>query len=201
MERDWLLRFNGMLRSIPNALTLFRGALFPFIAYEITQENFVTACILFLIGAITDALDGYLARKFGWESMLGKILDRIVDKPFFVGTLLFIGMAFLRMHPALDETAVGFLLFLATFLLLIECLLLLNAARPTSGKDPSSNIWGKAKVFNESVVVLLFFWGVSSHHHPMKFLMNALITMTGASLIAAFLSLITHYRDTVTRIS
>ena len=43
--------------------------------------------IIFVVASITDALDGYLARKLNWQSELGKILDPVADKLLLSGTI------------------------------------------------------------------------------------------------------------------
>jgi cardiolipin synthase (CMP-forming) len=66
--------------TIPNTLTLIRMALTPFISISIFYKHTILACILFCIAALTDALDGLIARMFKQETLLGKLLDPIADK-------------------------------------------------------------------------------------------------------------------------
>ncbi len=69
--------------NIPNSLTLFRIALIPVFVVifylPVTWANWV-ACGIFIIAAITDWLDGYLARKLEQTSKLGAFLDPVADK-------------------------------------------------------------------------------------------------------------------------
>ena len=69
--------------NIPNSLTLLRIALIPvfvLIFYiKMPYANWV-ACAVFVIAAITDWLDGYLARKLDQTSKLGAFLDPVADK-------------------------------------------------------------------------------------------------------------------------
>jgi phosphatidylglycerophosphate synthase len=75
------------LRAIPNALTVARIGLavgFPWIP----EDERIPAL---LIALVTEFLDGYLARRFGWTSEAGQLLDPIADKLLFavvVGTFL-----------------------------------------------------------------------------------------------------------------
>ena len=69
--------------SHPNTLTLFRIAAVPIIVILMLFPNRVTtflAAIFFSAAAITDYFDGYLARKFGLVSNLGKVMDPVADK-------------------------------------------------------------------------------------------------------------------------
>ena len=76
--------------NVPNVLTVSRLVLaiilFAFLAYE----WLATALVLFLIAASTDWLDGYLARKRGETTTLGRILDPFVDKVVVIGTFIFL---------------------------------------------------------------------------------------------------------------
>ncbi len=78
--------------SLPNILTLFRIALIPVIVTLILLENSSArwwAFALFSIAAITDYLDGMIARKMQLISPLGRMLDPIADK-LLVGALLIV---------------------------------------------------------------------------------------------------------------
>ena len=66
--------------NLPNFLTLLRMALVPFIAYTLYYRLWLIALILFSVAAITDALDGYLARSWQQETKLGAYLDPLADK-------------------------------------------------------------------------------------------------------------------------
>ncbi len=72
-----------MRMTIANLLTVSRLFIAPmFLAFILTETAFgmSAAAILFFIGALTDWFDGYLARKYGEESELGKFLDPLADK-------------------------------------------------------------------------------------------------------------------------
>ena len=69
--------------NLPNILTLFRIGLIPvfvLIFYLPFDWNNEAACIVFVVAAITDWLDGYLARKLQQISKLGAFLDPVADK-------------------------------------------------------------------------------------------------------------------------
>ncbi len=66
--------------TVPNFLSMLRFIMLPFIIYLITTERNRTAFVLFIVAFLTDAVDGYIARKFEQTSILGKILDPVVDK-------------------------------------------------------------------------------------------------------------------------
>jgi cardiolipin synthase (CMP-forming) len=66
--------------NIPNILTTLRFVLIPIFGYYLLREQFFIAVSLFLIGGITDVLDGYIARKFKLITSFGKLADPLADK-------------------------------------------------------------------------------------------------------------------------
>lgn len=77
--------------NIPNAITLSRLIL-ALILFVVIQNgsSWIAATILFVVAASTDWLDGYLARKYGQVTTLGRILDPFVDKFIVGGAFLFL---------------------------------------------------------------------------------------------------------------
>ena len=69
------------LKNIPNILSVTRIFLvFVFVAVLFGLDSPLAAIAVFLAAGITDVLDGYLARRNGWITNLGKLLDPIADK-------------------------------------------------------------------------------------------------------------------------
>ena len=68
------------LRHLPNIITLLRIAVVPGVALTLVQDRYATALLLFLAAGASDMLDGYIARRFGFSSRLGSILDPVADK-------------------------------------------------------------------------------------------------------------------------
>ena len=66
--------------NIPNILTIIRFILIPFIYMSVLTEHFFTALIIFTISALTDILDGYIARKYNYITDIGKLIDPLADK-------------------------------------------------------------------------------------------------------------------------
>lgn len=72
---------------IPNMLSIIRiGLVYP-ILNNIYLSNFQISIVFFIIAAVTDALDGFLARKMNWQTYLGTLLDPIADKLLLSGTI------------------------------------------------------------------------------------------------------------------
>lgn len=77
--------------NIPNTITMSRLVL-ALILFVVIQNgsNWIVAATLFVVAASTDWLDGYLARKYGQVTTLGRILDPFVDKFIVGGAFLFL---------------------------------------------------------------------------------------------------------------
>lgn len=72
---------DGKIWTIPNALSLFRLLLVPVIVWSYLGLNNTTlTVILIAVSALTDVLDGRIARRFNMVSDLGKALDPLADK-------------------------------------------------------------------------------------------------------------------------
>jgi len=85
-----------VLAHVPNALTVSRILLIPvFVVFflEPTPERSLYAAAVFGLAALTDAVDGYLARRWGQVTRLGKLLDPIADK-LLILTALFLLVGF-----------------------------------------------------------------------------------------------------------
>jgi CDP-diacylglycerol--glycerol-3-phosphate 3-phosphatidyltransferase len=76
--------------NIPNTFTLGRLALAAVVFALIEIHWYRSALFVFTIAALTDALDGYLARRLGQTSALGRQLDPLVDKVIVAGTLIYL---------------------------------------------------------------------------------------------------------------
>jgi len=77
--------------NIPNLLTMGRVVAIPFFVWLLDTPTPIRgfwACIVFTLAAITDLLDGYLARKLGVVSVLGKFLDPLADKLIVMAALV-----------------------------------------------------------------------------------------------------------------
>ena len=71
---------NERVFNLPNAITLLRIAAVPVIAWLIAHENWTAACWLFLAAAVSDGIDGFLARWLDQMTPLGAALDTVADK-------------------------------------------------------------------------------------------------------------------------
>lgn len=79
------------LRALPNYVTYFRIAIIPIVIWLLLDPTPIEryfALTVFIIAALSDFFDGYLARKFGAVSEFGKLLDPLADKILVVAVLV-----------------------------------------------------------------------------------------------------------------
>lgn len=86
-----------LVKYIPNILTLSRIFLCPMALYLLFQNKTLLAAILFSFGAVSDFLDGFIARKFSCSTKLGGLLDPVADKIILVS--FFTSLMALRISP------------------------------------------------------------------------------------------------------
>ncbi len=73
-----------MIANLPNILTLSRILLLPFFAVTIIYKEYKIALLVFILAAVTDLLDGYIARITNQVTYFGLILDPVADKFFLI---------------------------------------------------------------------------------------------------------------------
>ena len=77
--------------NVPNLLTMARVAAIPLVLWlmwQDTRETNFWAMMLYSAAAVTDFIDGWLARRMGLTSLLGKFLDPLADKLIVLATLV-----------------------------------------------------------------------------------------------------------------
>jgi cardiolipin synthase (CMP-forming) len=85
------------MRHLPNIICLIRILLIWPIIDALDSGNYWTALVLVAIAAVSDGLDGWLAKRFNWQSQLGKFLDPLADKLLLVA--LFLAATWMNLLP------------------------------------------------------------------------------------------------------
>ena len=132
------------LKFIPNLISLIRISLVIPIVLNLLAGKYILALILFAIASVSDAVDGFLARFFEWQTDLGKILDPVADKLLMIGSITALWLN--QIVP------------LSVFVILIlrDLLILLGAAFEMSitEKTPSPNLIGKITTTSQIIYIL-----------------------------------------------
>jgi len=163
--------------QIPNWLTTLRAILtvvfiFVLARYRYDEEHahawiVFTAIVLFIVAALTDALDGYLARRWHVESVFGRIMDPLCDKVLVIGAFIMLASGRFADPQALEA---GSLLMMVSgvypwmVVVILGRELLVTGMRghlEAKGIDFSAKASGKWKMILQSVtipVVLALIW-------------------------------------------
>ncbi len=80
-----------MVRQIPNLLTGLRFLLVPVMVWLLLKGQFWLALGVFMVMGLSDGLDGFLAKRFGWTTKLGEFMDPLADKTMLVSAYITLG--------------------------------------------------------------------------------------------------------------
>lgn len=133
--------------NLPNKLTVFRIILVPLLIFFLLNtyiaNNYLIAMIIFIVAAITDHIDGKIARKHNQVTDFGKFLDPLADKILVISVFLcFIELGFISSIPVI-------IIIMREFT--VTSVRLMAALK---GKVLAANIWGKIKTVSQIVAIL-----------------------------------------------
>jgi CDP-diacylglycerol--glycerol-3-phosphate 3-phosphatidyltransferase len=158
---------------ISNILSLSRIFLLPLIVFGLTSRSTsyrIFTLTVMTVAMMTDGLDGYMARRLDEVSALGKILDPIGDK-VCIGVIA-IAVTLLRDFP---WWAMGFII-LRDIAIVTGGLLMVGRWTVIT----SSNIWGKATSFFQSLSIIAYAFELPLRTYPL----TVAIVFTGVSSIS-----------------
>ena len=81
----------NVVRHIPNIISILRILLVIPVVMLLLERQYGSALVLFFVAGVSDGIDGFLAKHFGWQSRLGSILDPLADKLLLVCSFLTLG--------------------------------------------------------------------------------------------------------------
>jgi CDP-diacylglycerol--glycerol-3-phosphate 3-phosphatidyltransferase len=150
--------------NLPNQLTSLRlilsVVLFCLIPWG-TSTAYTAALVLFILAASTDWLDGYIARKYGMVTTLGRILDPFADKVIVCGTFIYLAAV-----PKMIETPWGVRAWMVVVIVGRELLVTaLRSFLEERGSDFSAKTSGKLKMLLQCVAaaLALFYLSLTGH--------------------------------------
>jgi cardiolipin synthase (CMP-forming) len=134
-----------LLALLPNLLSSLRLALTPYVVLALMARDCRRALLVVFLCGITDGLDGFLARRFRWQSKLGAYLDPLADK--FLLVSVYVSLALSGLAPVwLVWLVVGrdlLILAMAGYALIFTRL-----------RDFPPSIWGKISTMVQIVTAL-----------------------------------------------
>jgi CDP-diacylglycerol---glycerol-3-phosphate 3-phosphatidyltransferase len=168
--------------NVPNSLTLLRIVLAPLLVVVLLTEfpdKEIWGLVIFLIAALTDALDGIIARRTNRITVTGAMLDPIADK--LLMSAAFISLVELGLAPAWMVTLIVGREFAVTGLRLIA----IERDVPIS-----ANAWGKAKTTTQIIAISLLIFG--PHLGPLKVLGPIVLWI---ALVLTVISMVVYFRQ------
>jgi len=132
--------------NVPNIITLSRLVLAVFLFWLIdVGGHWLAACVLFVIAAATDAIDGYIARRYGLVTKIGRIFDPFVDKVIIGGAFMFLAVRpESRVNAWMVMAVIGREMFVTSLRSVLE----------SEGKDFSATMSGKLKMVVQCAAVV-----------------------------------------------
>lgn len=164
--------------TLPDRIALLRIALVPVVMVLVLVEDYVAGFVVFTVAALTDFVDGYLARRWDQTSVFGAFLDSIADKLLILGTLF----ALVEMGRAWAWA--GFVIVGREVVVTG-----LRGVAGLSGTPVPPSIWGKIKAWAQFIAVGLAIVRFSDELGPLfldEWLMLAAIAVTIVSAIEYF---------------
>lgn len=166
--------------NLPNKITVARMCMVPFFVFfmlvdSIPYHNYI-AEIIFVVASLTDALDGYLARKNNLVSNFGKFMDPLADKLLVCSALIcFVAI------PDISMPAWVVIIIIAREFIISGFRLVASDA----GIVIAANYWGKIKTVVQmiTVIVLILQLPGDAAHMAEQILIYASVILTVISLI------------------
>lgn len=165
--------------NISNIFTLIRVALTPVIVLQMYYKNWNMAFCFFVVGALTDLLDGYLARLFDVQTNLGRMLDPIADKIFLV--VSFFSLAFVGTPSFCIPSWFVYLLLCREIVILAGSAFLLIF---NSNFEVHPLMWGKLTTFFQIIFIMWIFSCYFFHWIPVKTYGISIILLAGYSIFS-----------------
>jgi cardiolipin synthase len=167
--------------TVPNVLSLSRLILLPAISLLLLARQALPALLLMLVSWLTDALDGYLARRLNQVTTLGKILDHVVDK-IWVGTILVMLVATRGLPVYIAAAVIG-----RDLLIVIGSLVIADRRR----RVVSSNVVGKITGTAFALTMLLYvvdngYPGLQMPKHVMLWVVTGLIVVSFGNYVIVY---------------
>ena len=176
--------------TIPNWLCFLRIALIPVFATLFIKGSYIPAFILMIVAALTDLLDGKIARKFNMVSNLGKILDPIADKLSQIAIVVILIVKYWD----------GYLKYILFLFIVKELLMVLGGALlMAKGMRPvAAEMWGKVAttVFYVFMIIIIALGGEGCALYDVAFFKPFLLPewlITAMVVISALLSFFSLY--------
>ena len=140
---------NGARRHVPNIVTFARAGVavpyFVVLAFPESAPAMRAAIALFLFSMMGDVVDGWLARRWNAESVLGRVMDPFIDKVVICGSLVYC----INIPPRIVAP------WMVVLILVREMgITSLRGYVESLGHNFKASVWGKLKTFTQCVAIV-----------------------------------------------
>lgn len=129
--------------NLPNKLTLLRILLIPVFVVVLLLGYYYIAAVIFIVASLTDALDGYIARKYHLITNFGKLMDPLADKLLVTSALICL--------VELGDIPSWMVIIILSREFTIS---ILRAVAASAGKVIAASKWGKFKTIFQMVAII-----------------------------------------------
>ncbi|WP_291297099.1 CDP-alcohol phosphatidyltransferase family protein [Elioraea sp.] len=169
--------------SIPNAITLARLCAVPLAVWLILKHEMVAAFWLFVAAGISDAVDGYIAKRFDARTEVGAVLDPVADKALLVTVYVTLGLT-----GRLDDWLVILVVFRDIFIVGGVLVLYVLGSPPEIRPLLVSKVNTALQIVLAGVVLLQAAYGI-----PGAMVVEALVWAVAASTLASGGAYVVHW--------
>ncbi|MBI64987.1 MAG: CDP-diacylglycerol--glycerol-3-phosphate 3-phosphatidyltransferase [Candidatus Marinimicrobia bacterium] len=179
-----------IFQNIPNILSVSRILLAPLFFVFLTTDIILyvwLSIFIFFLGSLTDAVDGYIARKYKLESKFGKHLDPIADKVFIITSF------FSLMYVMPDYVRIWMLLIIILRDVFVTYLRKISEYR---GLDFKTNYFAKRKTLVQVITIhLILLIYILEKYYAFKISLDIVYYLMIVSVSVTFLSGISYWKQ------
>ena len=164
--------------NIPNKLTMIRVIMIPFFLVCLYMQTFYTriaALILFCAASLTDALDGYIARKYDLVTNFGKFMDPLADKLLVCSAMI-----------ALSDVSSAVMLPSWIVIIVIAREFMITGFRTLAAEQNiviAAGLWGKLKTVFQMIMIIVLLLNIDN-----SFFNTVSYILIGLSLVLTVIS-------------
>jgi cardiolipin synthase len=169
--------------TLPNAITLARLCAVPLAVWLILKQEMVLAFWLFVAAGISDAVDGYIAKRFGLQTEVGAVLDPVADKALLVSVYVTLGLT-----GKLADWLVILVVFRDVFIVGGVLVLYVLGSPPAIRPLPVSKVNTALQIALAAAVLLHYAYGV-----PAAVVVDAFVWGVAASTLASGIAYVARW--------
>ena len=183
------MNVSQLIANLPNLITLARLLMTPVAVLMIVSQRFVEAFVIFVAAGLSDAVDGFVAKRFDLRSELGSYLDPLADKALLIS--MYVALAAIGAAPPALAILVVSRDLMILFAVLVSWLLLNPVAiRP---------VWISKFNTVAQIAFAAFVLGCKAYGYDASTVQQGLALIVAASTLASAGVYVAHWLDHMSR--